>query len=79
MSATSIKAEKPSSNRRSSRDASWLSALPKISYTRSEAAAVTGISLNAIKEAVSTGSLPAKRKGREWIILADDLRNWVAS
>lgn len=81
MSATSTESvidPKPIT-RKPTRDSSWLSSLQKISYTRLEAAAVTGISLHAIKEAVSNGTLPAKRKGREWIILADDLRNWVAS
>lgn len=49
----------------------------KLSYSRTEAAQATGLTLNTIREAVSTGELKAKRKNRQWIIKAEDLREWL--
>jgi excisionase family DNA binding protein len=49
----------------------------KLSYTRKEAAISTGVSQNCINQAVSTGELPATKKGRNWIILAKDLERWL--
>ena len=49
----------------------------KIAYTRAEAAQATGVSFNCIADAVSSGDLPSIRKGRQWIILATDLLDWL--
>jgi excisionase family DNA binding protein len=49
----------------------------KLSYSRAEAAQATGLTLNTIREAVSTGELKAKRKKRQWIILSADLQEWL--
>jgi len=51
--------------------------LAKISYRLSEAAEVTGITLNAIREAVSTHQLPSKKIGRSRIVLTKDLLEWI--
>lgn len=49
----------------------------KLGYTRAQAAEATGASLHRIKEAVSTGELPARKIGRQWIITAESLRDWI--
>lgn len=53
--------------------------LVKLSYNIEEAAAASGININAIREAVSTGRLKARKIGRRWIIKASDLEKFVAS
>ncbi len=49
----------------------------KLAYNREEVAATTGISLRQIKEAISLRQLPAKKVGSSWIVLTDDLIEWL--
>lgn len=49
----------------------------KLAYNRREAAAATGVTLAHISDAISRGTLPAKKFGREWIVLASDLQTWL--
>ncbi|HUP82151.1 MAG TPA: hypothetical protein VM260_26600 [Pirellula sp.] len=51
----------------------------KIAYNREKAAATTGITLRQIKEAISLRQLPAKKVGNSWIVLSDDLVDWLRS
>jgi hypothetical protein len=50
----------------------------RLSVSPEEASALTGIGgLTAIREAISSGDLKAKKHGRRTIILPDDLRVWL--
>lgn len=47
--------------------------------TISEACAVASAGRTAIYEAIKSGSLQARKRGRKTLILPDDLRHWVES
>jgi excisionase family DNA binding protein len=48
-------------------------------YTIAEACAAAAAGRTAIYEAIKTGSLQARKRGRKTLILPDDLRRWVES
>jgi excisionase family DNA binding protein len=50
----------------------------KIAYTVATAQEATGLGRGAIYDAVSSGKLPAKKRGTSTLILADDLKAWIA-
>lgn len=56
---------------------------PKLSYTRREAAAATGLSVDTITRAVNAGDLPARnvrvdgKRVSTVLILASDLEAWL--
>jgi excisionase family DNA binding protein len=45
-----------------------------LAHTIAEACARSGIGRTAIYELINTGQLPARKRGRHTLILADDLR-----
>jgi excisionase family DNA binding protein len=45
-----------------------------LAHTIAEASARSGIGRTAIYELINTGQLPARKRGRRTLILADDLR-----
>jgi hypothetical protein len=49
----------------------------RLSVSSEEASALTGIGLTAIRGAISSGNLKAKKHGRRTIILPEDLRVWL--
>jgi excisionase family DNA binding protein len=48
-----------------------------LAYTIAEACAVARAGRTAIYDAIRSGELAARKRGRKTIILADDLRRWV--
>ena len=63
-----------------------MTALPKLAYTREEAAEAVGVSVDTIKRAISKGVLatvsPQTDKGRRVarvLIAADELKRWLAA
>jgi excisionase family DNA binding protein len=53
--------------------------LTKLSYNCVEAAEATGVTLGAVRDAVSRRILPSKKIGRKRIIARADLERWVGS
>jgi excisionase family DNA binding protein len=49
----------------------------QLAYTVAEACVVACAGRTAIYEAIRTGELVARKRGRKTIILADDLRLWI--
>jgi excisionase family DNA binding protein len=49
----------------------------KLAYTVTDVREVTGIGRTQIYEAVSSGALPAKKRGLTTLILRDDLLRWL--
>lgn len=50
----------------------------RIAYTIATAQEATGLGRGAIYDAVSSGKLRAKKRGTSTLILADDLKAWIA-
>lgn len=54
--------------------------LPKMFFTREEAAQMCGLGTDTIRRAISAGKLRAKRTGKDgggkYLISADALRDW---
>jgi excisionase family DNA binding protein len=48
-----------------------------LAYTIAEACVVARAGRTAIYEAIRSGELVARKRGRKTIILADDLRHWI--
>ena len=46
-------------------------------YTVAEACAASRAGRTALYEAIRTGALTARKRGRRTLILADDLRHWI--
>ena len=59
------------------------STLPRVSYTRDEAAKAVGVSVDTIRRAINTGALRAKRTGTggggKYLISVDALNAWFDS
>lgn len=57
--------------------------IPRLFFTREEAAKAAGVSLDTIRRAINAGTLRAKRTGDagggKYLISADALRQWFAS
>jgi excisionase family DNA binding protein len=51
----------------------------RLSLSPEEASALTGIGLTAIREAISSGALDARKHGRRTIILPEALKGWLQS
>ena len=49
----------------------------KIAYTVAEAITATGASESAIRDAISSGRLKAKKRGRQYLISREALKKWV--
>jgi excisionase family DNA binding protein len=49
----------------------------QLAYTVAEACVVARAGRTAIYEAIRSGELVARKRGRKTIILADDLRLWI--
>lgn len=56
-----------------------MSDLPQISYPLADAAKATGYSESTIRRAVASGDLVVHYPAGKPVILADDLRAWVAN
>jgi excisionase family DNA binding protein len=50
-----------------------------LAYTIADASARSGIGRTAIYEMINTGQLPARKRGRRTLILAEDLRRCLQS
>jgi excisionase family DNA binding protein len=50
----------------------------RIAFTIPEACASASVGRSALRDAISSGSLRAVRRGRRVLILRDDLRDWLA-
>jgi excisionase family DNA binding protein len=50
-----------------------------LAYNISEACAVARAGRTALYEAIRSGALRARKRGRRTLVLADDLRNWIES
>jgi excisionase family DNA binding protein len=50
-----------------------------LAHTIAEASARSGIGRTAIYELINTGQLPARKRGRRTLILAEDLRRCLQS
>jgi excisionase family DNA binding protein len=48
----------------------------RIGYSREEAAKKAGVSFSAIKAAINTGALRAKKAGRRYLVSDEQLREW---
>ncbi|MGZ4988894.1 MAG: helix-turn-helix domain-containing protein [Limisphaerales bacterium] len=48
-----------------------------LAYSIAEACAVARAGRTAIYEAIKSGALAARKRGRKTLILPDDLRRWV--
>ena len=51
--------------------------LPALAFSVAEVAEITGLSRSTIYEAIITGELPAKKRGRRRLILAGDLETFL--
>ncbi|MER8993539.1 helix-turn-helix domain-containing protein [Mesorhizobium sp. M0678] len=50
----------------------------KLAYTIEEAVAVSGVGRTSLYVAANEGRLPFRKNGKRTLILADDLRNFLA-
>ena len=50
-----------------------------IAFTIAEACAIARAGRTSLYEAIRTGALVARKRGRKTLILPDDLRRWVES
>lgn len=50
-----------------------------LAYSVAEACAVARAGRTAVYEAIKSGELTARKRGRRTIILSDDLRRWLES
>jgi excisionase family DNA binding protein len=48
-----------------------------LAHSIAEACARSGIGRTAMYELINTGQLPARKRGRRTLILADDLQRWL--
>ena len=51
--------------------------LPAFAFSVAEVAEITGLSRSTVYEAIITGELPAKKRGRRRLILAGDLETFL--
>lgn len=51
----------------------------RLAFTIAEACAAASAGRTAIYEAIKSGSLQARKRGRKTLILRDDLKRWVES
>ena len=54
--------------------------LPKserLAYTIDQAADAIGVPRNTLRDRVSTGEIPAKKRCGKWLILREDLLRWL--
>jgi excisionase family DNA binding protein len=49
---------------------------PDAGYTAAEAAALTGLTVRVVRDAIRAGSLPAAREGRAYRVAGTDLAAW---
>jgi hypothetical protein len=49
----------------------------RLSWSPEEAAAMTGLGLSTIKIATYSGSLVARKNGKNTVILPEDLKSWL--
>lgn len=56
-----------------------LAALPpeRIAFTIDQAAAAVGLPRNTLRDRVSSGELPARKRCGKWLILRSDLLRWL--
>lgn len=52
---------------------------PRVAYSVSEVAEALGISIRSVRQRIKSGELPARRVGARVLILASDLRIYLAS
>jgi len=51
---------------------------PRIAYTIQQAADAVGLPYSTLRDRVSTGELPAKKRCGKWLILHTDLLRWLS-
>ncbi len=51
--------------------------LPALAFSVAEVAEITGLSRSTIYDAIITGELPGKKRGRRRLILAGDLESFL--
>lgn len=56
-----------------------LAAMPpeRIAYTIDQAAEAVGLHRNTLRDRVSSGELPARKRAGKWLILRSDLLRWL--
>jgi excisionase family DNA binding protein len=51
---------------------------PRIAYTVQQAAQAVGLPYSTLRDRVSSGELPARKRAGKWLILHSDLMRWLA-
>ena len=51
----------------------------QIAFTIDQAAAAVGLKRNTLRDRVSSGEIPARKRAGKWLILRVDLERWLDS
>ena len=53
--------------------------MEKLAYSIAEACELTSVGRTKLYQAISAGELTPRKVGRKTLLLAEDLKNWLAS